>query len=52
MTTRSSRPPNIETAERKDARLERERILAGQRAFLDEFDRQVENLETQKEKAR
>jgi hypothetical protein len=41
MNTRPARVPNVETAERRTARLEREAILAEQRAFLESFDRQV-----------
>lgn len=45
MTPRPVRVPNAETSERRDARLERERILAEQGAFLDSFDRQVADIE-------
>lgn len=45
MNTRPARVPNVETAERRSARLEREAILVEQRAFLESFDRQVAELE-------
>lgn len=45
MNPRPVRVPNTETSERRDARLERERIVADQRAFLESFDRQVADIE-------
>lgn len=45
MNNRLARVPNIESAERRQAHLEREAIRAEHRAFLDYFDRQVAELE-------
>lgn len=44
MNTRPARILNLETAERRAARLLRDEILAEQRAFLENFDQQVAEL--------
>lgn len=44
MDKRPARVPDTETAERKEARQERQRVRADQEAFLDSFDRQVAEL--------
>lgn len=44
-STRPARVPNVDTAGRRAARLERRAILAEQRAFLESFNRQVAEIE-------
>lgn len=50
MNTRPIRVPNVDTAGRRAARLERAAILAEQRAFLESFNRQVAELTARDEK--
>lgn len=50
MNTRPARVPNVETAERRASRLQREATIADQLAFLESFDRQVTALAARDDK--